>query len=128
MEEFDKAIALGTSAWKRSGKIFKIILFGSYARSDWVDDPVGGYHSDFDLLVVVSHEKLTDIAEYWYIAEDRMLRDESIGRQVNIIVHDLTDVNNALQRGEYFWADIVRDGITLYELPGHPLAAAKPLS
>ncbi|MEJ5978909.1 HEPN domain-containing protein, partial [Novosphingobium sp. PS1R-30] len=34
----------------------------------------------------------------------------------------------ALQRGEYFWADIVRDGIVLYELPHHPLAAPKPLS
>ncbi|MEJ5979684.1 HEPN domain-containing protein, partial [Novosphingobium sp. PS1R-30] len=34
----------------------------------------------------------------------------------------------ALQRGEYFWADIVRDGIVLYELPGHPLATPKPLT
>ena len=128
MEEFDKAIALGNQAWKREGRILKIILFGSYARSDWVDDPVGGYQSDFDLLVVVSHEKLTDVADYWYIAEDKILRDDTIGRQVNIIVHDLNDVNNALKRGEYFWADIVRDGIVLYELPGHPLAAPMPLS
>ncbi|MCW1432501.1 HEPN domain-containing protein [Novosphingobium sp. JCM 18896] len=128
MEEFEKAIALANAGWKRNGKILKVILFGSYARSDWVDDPVGGYQSDFDLLVVVSHEKLTDIAEYWYIAEDKILRDETIGRQVNIIVHDLNDVNNALTRGEYFWADIVRDGIVLYELPGHPLAVPMPLS
>ncbi|MEJ5979682.1 nucleotidyltransferase domain-containing protein, partial [Novosphingobium sp. PS1R-30] len=92
MEEFEKAIALANSDWKRNGKILKVILFGSYARSDWVDDPENGYQSDFDLLVVVSHEKLTDIAEYWYIAEDRILRDETIDRQVNIIVHDLNDV------------------------------------
>lgn len=128
MEEFEKAIVLGNSTWKREGKILKVILFGSYARSDWVDDPKSGYQSDFDLLVVVSHEKLTDVSEYWYIAEDRILRDEAIGRQVNIIVHDLSDVNQALKRGEYFWADIVRDGIVLYELPGHPLTAPMPLS
>jgi len=128
MEEFEKAIMLGNQPWKRGGRILKIILFGSYARSDWVDDPENGYQSDFDLLVVVSHEKLTDIAEYWYIAEDRILRDEAIGRQVNIIVHDLDDVNKALKRGEYFWADIVRDGILLYELPNHPLATPVPLS
>ncbi|RYE69890.1 MAG: HEPN domain-containing protein [Rhizobiaceae bacterium] len=128
MEEFEKAIGLANSDWKRNGKILKVILFGSYARSDWVDDPDNGYQSDFDLLVIVSHEKLTDIAEYWYIAEDKILRDETIGRQVNIIVHDLSDVNQALKRGEYFWADIVRDGIVLYELPGHPLAAPMPLS
>ncbi len=128
MEEFEKAIVLGNSAWKREGKVLKVILFGSYARSDWVDDPKSGYLSDFDLLVVVSHEKLTDVSEYWYVAEDRILRDEAIGRQVNIIVHDLNDVNHALKRGEYFWADIVRDGIVLYELPGHPLAAPAPLT
>ncbi|MBV1690384.1 HEPN domain-containing protein [Novosphingobium sp. G106] len=128
MEEFEKAIVLGNQAWKRGGKIYKIILFGSYARSDWVDDPKSGYQSDFDLLVIVSHEKLTEVAEYWYVAEDRILRDESIGRQVNIIVYDLNDVNNALKRGEYFWADIARDGIVLYELPNHPLVKPVPLT
>lgn len=128
MEEFETAIALGTQAWKRGGRILKIILFGSYARNDWVDDPENGYQSDFDLLIVVSHEKLTDIADYWYIAEDKILRDAAIDRQVNIIVHDIDEVNKALKRGEYFWADIVRDGIVLYELPNHPLATPVPLT
>lgn len=128
MEEFESAIALGNQAWKRGGRILKVILFGSYARNDWVDDPENGYQSDFDLLIVVSHDKLTDIADYWYIAEDRILRDEAIGRQVNIIVHDLNEVNQALKRGEYFWADIVRDGIVLYELPNHPLVTPVPLT
>ena len=128
MDEFDSAIALGNQPWKRGGRILKIVLFGSHARSDWVDEPENGYQSDFDLLIIVSHEKLTDIADYWYIAEDRILRDEAIGRQVNIIVHDLDEVNQALKRGEYFWADIVRDGIVLYELPNHPLATPVPLT
>jgi predicted nucleotidyltransferase len=114
--------------WKRNGKILKIILFGSYARSDWVDEPENGYQSDFDLLIIVSHEDLTDIADHWYIAEDRILRDPAIGRTVNIIVHTMQDVNQALRRGEYFWVDIIRDGIALYELPNHPLAAPQPLT
>jgi len=76
MEEFEAAISLGNQPWKRGGRILKILLFGSYARNDWVDDPENGYQSDFDLLIIVSHEKLTDIADYWYIAEDRILRDE----------------------------------------------------
>jgi len=29
-----------------------------------VDDPVGGYVSDYDLLVVVNDERLTDVLEY----------------------------------------------------------------
>ena len=118
----------GTCDWRRGGQVLKVILFGSYARNDWVDEPENGYLSDFDLLIVVSHEKLTDIAEYWWAAEDRILRDPEIGRTVNLIVHDLADVNSALARGEYFWADIVRDGVVLHEVPGHPLAEPKPIA
>ncbi len=126
--EFSEAIGQATSASRKNGKIYKIILFGSYARDDWVDEPENGYQSDFDLLVVVSHRDLTDIEHYWYVAEDKILRDASIGRPVNIIVHSLDEVNQSLQRGEYFWVDIARDGIVLYELPCHPLATPMPLT
>ncbi|RZI99392.1 MAG: HEPN domain-containing protein [Brevundimonas sp.] len=131
LDEFEAAIkkgAGGTSDWRKGGQVLKIILFGSYARNDWVDEPDNGYLSDFDLLVVVSHEKLTDIADYWWVAEEKILRDDAIGRTVNIIVHTLAEVNQAVARGEYFWTDILRDGVALYELPGHPLATPKPLS
>ncbi|NYT40998.1 HEPN domain-containing protein [Sphingomonas sp. R-74633] len=128
MAEFAQAISTSTQPWKKNGKILKIILFGSYARDDWVDEPDNGYQSDFDLLVIVSHEDLTDIAAYWYIAEDKILHDPAVQRPVNIIVHTLNEVNQALQRGEYFWVDIVRDGVVLYELPQHSLAAPKPLT
>jgi predicted nucleotidyltransferase/HEPN domain-containing protein len=128
MAEFAQAISTSTQPWKKNGRILKIILFGSYARNDWVDEPENGYQSDFDLLVIVSHEDLTDIAAYWYIAEDKILHDPKVQRPVNIIIHTLDEVNKALQRGEYFWVDIVRDGVVLYELPQHALAAPKPLT
>ena len=118
----------GTQTWRRGGQVYKIILFGSYARTDWVDEPENGYLSDFDLLIVVNHEKLTNIADYWWNSEDQILRDPAIGRTVNLIVHDLQEVNDALRRGEYFWTDIVRDGIALYEIPGHPFATPQPLT
>lgn len=131
LTEFEASLrkgAGGTSDWRKGGKVLKIILFGSYARHDWVDEPDNGYLSDFDLLVIVSHPKLTDIADYWWEAENRILNDPSVGRIVNIIVHDLAEVNQALGRGEYFWTDIVRDGVMLYELPGHALAVPKPMT
>ena len=128
MAEFEQATARASQPWRRNGKIYKIILFGSYARNDWVDEPDNGYQSDFDLLIVVSHRDLTEIADYWYVAEDKILRDPAIGRLVNIIVHSIDEVNQALKRGEYFWVDIVRDGIALYELPRHELATPMPLT
>lgn len=128
MEEFEKAASRATQTARRDGKIYKIILFGSYARGDWVDEPDNGYQSDYDLLIVVSHKDLTEIADYWYVAEDRILRDPAIARPVNIIVHAIDEANQALKRGEYFWVDIARDGIALYELAGHSLATPMPLT
>jgi uncharacterized protein len=122
MREFEAAIAGGTQDWRRNGKILKIILFGSFGRTDWVDEPQNGYQSDWDLLIVVSHEKLTDIADYWFVAENKLLRDPEVGRPVNIIVHTTKEVNNALSKGRYFWVDIIRDGVMLYELPDYALA------
>lgn len=128
MGEFAEATARANQPWKKNGRILKVILFGSYARDDWVDEPENGYQSDYDLLIIVSHPDLTDIADYWYVAEDKILRDAAIGRPVNMIVHTLQEVNQALSRGEYFWVDIARDGIVLYELPGSALATPQPLT
>src|SRR3546814_6629915 len=55
-EEFGDAVALATMGWKKKGRIDKIILYGSYARGGWVDEPhtAKGYRSDFDLLIIVN--------------------------------------------------------------------------
>ena len=128
MDEFTVATSRATQPWKKNGRIRKIVLFGSYARGDWVDEPENGYQSDYDLLIIVSHEDLTEIADYWYVAEDKILRDLAIARPVNIIVHTLEEVNRGLKRGEYFWVDIARDGVVLYDLPGSELATPMPLT
>ena len=130
--EFEAAIAGGTMPYKRKGAILKIILFGSYARGDWVDDPIGGYISDYDLLVVVNDDKLTDITDYWSKAEDHLLREYGISHRLSapasFIVHSLNDVNNQLRLGRYFFTDIVRDGIVLYEAEGHTFAQPETLA
>ncbi len=114
------------------GRILKIILFGSYARGDWVEDPVGRYFSDYDLLVVVDQEKLADPLEFWEGAEKRLLDELSAGQRlrtpVNFIVHDLDDVNEQLTRGRYFFTDIVRDGVALFETGELALVEPTPLS
>jgi uncharacterized protein len=131
-EEFARAIALRTQPKFRNGKLLKIILFGSYARGDWVEDPVGRYFSDYDLLVVVNHDDLTDVPEFWLRAEERLTQLVGEGRDlrtpVSPIYHSLNDVNEKLRLGRYFFMDIVRDGITLYEETGHPFVEPQPLS
>lgn len=126
-ESFDEAISTRRAARLKNGKILKIILYGSYARGDWVHDPVGRYFSDFDLLVIVDHEDLTD-GEFWHDAENRTMPGEGeIRTPVSIIVHSLDDVNDQLDRGRYFFADILRDGVLLYDTPGAKLHKAADL-
>lgn len=130
--EFEDATALATQKWKKQGRILKVILYGSYARGDWVADPKGGYYSDYDILVVVNDERLTDPVDYWYKAEDRFLRDYGVTKKlsapVGLIVHSLADVNQQLSRGRPFFIDIVRDGIVLYELGTQAFDTPKPLT
>jgi predicted nucleotidyltransferase/HEPN domain-containing protein len=129
--EFEAAIAGGKAEFKRQGQVMKVILFGSYARGDWVDDAVGGYVSDYDLLVVVNDEKLTDVLEFWAGADEHLLREYQVTHKLtapaNFIVHSLSDLNKRLKRGQYFFLDIVRDGVALYDAPGHPLERPRKL-
>jgi len=131
-EGFAEAISRRTMGRFRNGKILKIILFGSYARGDWVEDPVGRYFSDFDLLVVVSHEDLTDVPEFWAKTEDRLLAELSEGKElrtpVSLIYHSLDDVNEKLRLGRFFFIDILREGILLFEELDRPFAEPRPLS
>ena len=131
-EEFQDATAIATSDWKKQARILKVILYGSYARGGWVDEPhtAKGYQSDFDLLIIVNHHKLTDRAEFWSGAEDRFNRELAITRAlrtpVNFIVHTLHEVNDGLSQGRYFFMDIARDGIALYQSDDRDLADPKP--
>lgn len=130
--EFADALAGRNAPFRKAGRILKVILFGSYARGDWVADHVGGYFSDYDLLVVVNNDELADVVEYWSMAEDHLVRESmltgQIGTPVNFIVHSYSDLNRQLRRGRPFFLDIVRDGIALYEAPDHPLDSPVTLS
>ncbi|APO70667.1 nucleotidyltransferase HEPN domain-containing protein (plasmid) [Rhizobium gallicum] len=128
-EEFENALKGGEAEFKKKGRIWKVILFGSYARGTWVDEPhtMKGYRSDYDILIIVNTKKLTD-AEYWYAAKDRLMRDRGIKTLVNPIIHSRREVGDALHRGQHFFSDIRRDGIVIYEVDNQPLPAPRLLS
>ena len=131
-EEFDEARSLATQEWKKKGRILKIILYGSYARGNWVDEPhtAKGYQSDFDLLVIVNDKRLVDRVQYWVKAEERLNRELSITRTlktpVNFIVHTLDEVNEGLVDGRFFFMDVVRDGVAIYQSDDSELAEPRP--
>lgn len=122
-EEFDDALKEAKSEAKRRGRILKIILFGSYAKNTWVDEPhtMKGYRSDFDVLVIVNESRFAGF-EYWDRATDRLNREPAIGAPVGLIVHSGREVNNALRNAQYFFTDIRKEGVVLYEMDDRELA------
>ncbi|MBY5916510.1 HEPN domain-containing protein [Rhizobium leguminosarum bv. viciae] len=129
-EEFADALKEGTADFKKRGRILKIILFGSYAKGGWVDEPftMKGYRSDFDLLIIVNNRKLCEFSEYWHKAADRLIHEAAIETPVSFIVHSRREVNTYLKEGQYFFSDIRKEGIILYELDDEPLTEPKPLT
>ncbi len=130
--EFEDVLALATQGWKKQGRILKVILYGSYARGDWIADHVNGYWSDYDILVVVSDDRLADEVEYWGRAKDTLMREYAIAQRLSapptLAVHSLNDFNFQLSRGRPFFVDMLRDGIVLYELDSTPFQTPKLLS
>lgn len=131
-EEFEDALALAQKQWKKKGRIEKIILYGSYARGGWVDEPhtAKGYRSDFDLLIIVNDKRLTERVDYWLKLDDRLIRelaiDKSLHTPVNFIVHTLQEVNDGLAHGRYFFMDVAKEGIALYSYDDKQLHTPKP--
>jgi predicted nucleotidyltransferase/HEPN domain-containing protein len=131
-EEFEDALALASHEWKKKGRILKVLLYGSYARGGWVDEPhtAKGYQSDYDLLIIVNDKRLTDRVKYWAKVDDRLMREYGIAgtikTPVNFIVHTLQEVNDGLAHGRYFFMDVARDGIALYQSDDTELHQPKP--
>ncbi len=108
----------------------KVILFGSFARGDWVDDEymedgiIYSYQSDFDFLVVTQGSKLKEF--------DIRNRIENLTRiykhPVNPLVHELEHINYGLERGQYFFKSIIEDGILLYDTKLSVFAKPRALS
>ena len=86
-EDFADALANAENDWKKRAGIVKVILFGSHARGDWVYEPHTkiGKHSDYDILIIVNDERLTDRVEYWAKAEERLNRELSITKTLKTV-------------------------------------------
>ncbi|GAB6042435.1 HEPN domain-containing protein [Endothiovibrio diazotrophicus] len=93
-----------------------LVLFGSYARGDWVEDPIHRYFSDYDLLVVVSEEFLLRRSALWERLE-RELQAIAGRVPVSLLVHTGKEVNHEIRMGQYFFCDIMNEGVVLHD--GH---------
>ena len=105
----------------------KLILFGSYARGEQVEDKETGYLSDYDIAVVVDNEKQAADVTLWSELEKRAR--EIAGRiPVTLIVHDIKFLNHEIRRGQFFFADVANEGVLLVDKRRYSLAKPKALN
>lgn len=120
------------------GKIAFVILFGSFARGDfvhdyYVEDGVRySYVSDFDILIVIKksekgrHYKAINLKNG--IAKEVKRQHLDRLHNLSIIIEPLKHVNTMLEEGQYFFSDIKKEGILLYQGEGCELAEPKKLT
>jgi len=109
----------------------KIILFGSYATNKYVEDTYiedgtrYEYISDYDFLIVSSRDE-----EKEFILKSKIVdRTRSLFKTpVNPIIHSIEYINEGLEIGQYFFTDIVKEGILLYDTKETNFAKARALS
>ena len=114
-------------------KVSKIILFGSYARGNWVNDIyfenhiTYTYQSDLDILLILKNGKFRALKLEYNIAKRLKKKQLEDNPWVTLITEPLARVNKELEKGQYFFTDIKKEGILLYD-DGEPLSDKKDLS
>lgn len=121
---------------KSIGNCQMIILFGSYARGNYVlwDSKIEfgvqtSYQSDYDILIVINgaakpvEEKLKRITNKYhdFFANRRHAFPQ-------FVVEHINTVNRYLEVNRYFFTDIVKEGIMLYDSGKYKLGKPRQLS
>lgn len=109
-----------------------VILFGSYARGDWVD----GLHkqgkktvkkkSDYDIFVVTSDKETAKDLALWRDITRKCNRLK-LSTHARLIALDIQDLNIQLAEGQYFYSDIKKEGCMLYDSGKFTLARKRKL-
>jgi HEPN domain-containing protein/predicted nucleotidyltransferase len=111
----------------------KIILYGSYARGDYKEEKdlapnrKSGNISDYDILVITSKKHTALDTPFWSrISEScQNLHLSAIPR---ILIIDIEAINIKLAEAQYFYSDIKKEGILLFDNAKFELAEERNLS
>jgi predicted nucleotidyltransferase/HEPN domain-containing protein len=119
-----------------------IILYGSYARGDWVRDTyqeghiTHSYQSDLDILIIL--KRVRPMGHQATSLENRLERKleprfqsrsliEFMDPRPSFIIDSISNINEHLKKGRYFYCDIIKEGILLYDSGQFALVEPKEL-
>lgn len=111
-----------------------IILYGSYARGSYVayDERVEfgistTFMSDYDILVVTDGIFSKDVDHKLSCIDDAYYKHPDSQTPVEFICDDIEKLNKDLSEGRYFYTEVKRDGIMLYDSGKHKLTRRRKL-
>ncbi|MEO9803276.1 MAG: HEPN domain-containing protein [Reichenbachiella sp.] len=111
-----------------------VILFGSYAKGTFVEDRyvekgiTYEYLSDYDLLVVTTHDDLKQNYKIETELKQKLVERSLVKTPISLIFHSIKHLNQSLSEGSYFFQDIKKEGIFLYDSGQFQLQNPKKLS
>jgi HEPN domain-containing protein/predicted nucleotidyltransferase len=107
----------------------KIILYGSYAKGTYQegnhskDGILYEYISDFDILLILKNKELQE-----YEIQDKIVNTINYKAPLNVLICYIEQVNEGLEKGQYFFTEIIDTGMLLYDENTVPLSKARQLS
>lgn len=112
-----------------------IILYGSYARNEYVDYDervefgiTTTYMSDYDMLVVTSGISDKLVGSKLDNIDDKYYRNPDKQTPVQFINDDIKKLNTDLEEGRYFYSQIKQEGVILYDSGKFKLARRRKLN
>lgn len=117
----------------RYPEVEMIILFGSYARGNYVEDKYEDkgityeYKSDYDLLIITTKNSHADNDSLIQSVTGK-LDELNLPTPVNPIFHGIDFVNTELRDGSYFFDDIKQEGVLLFTTSRYSLDEKQPKS
>lgn len=111
-----------------------IILYGSYARGTQVEydqrDEFGiltSFMSDYDILVVTSGSDVREVGRLLDGVDMKYYKRPDGQVPIQFINDDIEKLNSDLSEGRYFYTDVKKEGIMLYDSGNYKLERARKL-
>lgn len=126
-------LAIKDALIPRYPEIEMIILFGSHARGDWQDDEyvengvTYSYNSDYDLLIITNNSDKANADTFLFAILDR-LEALNLKTAIHIELETIDFVNQQLSEGFYFFDDVKKEGVVLFDTSRFKLAEKRELS
>jgi predicted nucleotidyltransferase len=120
----DKAQELNTVVQRivTTGRAHMVLLFGSYARGNF-RKPGARRKSDFDILAITADIQTRDA-----LKTELGNAFKDIPTHVQLLAEAIDFVNSNLEEKQYFFSDIKREGIVLYDSGEYQLVDFKELT